>query len=142
MKIGVSHITDEALEELNRLGVIAKREEHSWSIFTDPYDLYYTDFIERHITGIEAEYMPAPQDRKEYRAQGLRIWKSPDSGRYYYLIKDRVFYMEQRIKKDYSATEVTQFVVTLFDLVDEYDQDHFRDILMKQQPMAETGRFL
>lgn len=139
MKLGVNGLTDEALEKLEDLGVIVRRVETTpnsryYEIYTEPYDL-----AEQQWRDAPWDWLEFPGDKKEYEAQGFRVWKHPETGDYYLWIKQTVFRKSSKITKDYSTNPPTQFS---FDYID-YDpaDDSYRDTLLSIMPMAQSAFF-
>lgn len=130
MKLGFNHWTDEAREKIEELSVSYKREETGVAIYTDSLDITFEQAVEIGLIVSEQQI-----DKGRYWSQALRIWKHPESGDYYYLIKDTVFRKFDKQVKDYSTKPPTIFVTSIFDLVDRDQQDHYREILM-QGPTA------
>lgn len=142
MKFGFNFITDEAREKLEELGVAHKREQTVpgalyWFVWTEAYDLKEQAF---HDNPLNDEVVSYSGDRKEFKAQGTRVFKFPGTGEYLILIKDVVFRKRAKFTYDHRFTPPTVEEKSVLD----YDPDDstFRDMLYNFPAMADSMVFL
>lgn len=123
MQLGFNHATEEAISKLEDCGVTVKRYSTVVIVYTHPYDVELEVLREKSFEygGVDASL---PQDHsKALRVQGLKMWKNPDNGNYYYLISGVVYFKYDSIITDRSTVPPTKNVVSVLDL--EEDQDRW-----------------
>lgn len=132
MQFGFDALTDEARYALERAAIFWRRRPLGGvDVFTESFDVEDSDYRDSERDLPLAEQSERP---KKYRAQGVRVWKHPDTGQYWYLINNTVFYSEQRYTKDYRFYPPTVEVKTVLDVPE--DPDQYRDLLNSLPPMA------
>ena len=137
MKFGFNHITEDASSKLAEIKVRFYRQDSMWVVETEAYDQHENEF--RKLEDDYNKDFPFPEElKKEYKEQGTRIWKRPDTGWYYYLIREVVFFMRHKIMLDYGACPPTGYVVSILELVPKDKQDSYRDILINKPPNADA----
>lgn len=138
MRFGFVSLDDMAKVELERIGVKFFKLDSQWVVETEAYDQLEREYQDSNPNYDTREPIPGHL-KKQYAAQGTRIWKDPDTGTYYYLIKDVVFKMRPRVFSDYATTPPTQTEISVLEVVDKSDQDRFRDILISRPPNADIA---
>ena len=143
MKFYFNYLTDEARDALDANNIQWRRNPSGGiDVYTENFDLADDDYRVREVDPLD------PDRKRAFRAQGVRVWKHPDTGDYYYLISDVVFRKYDRVKNerhlDYRGVSSygTNFVAAVLDVVPPEEQGSWRDRLMQLQPPAESGRFL
>lgn len=132
MQFGFDYITDEARHALDKANIFWRRRPLGGiDVFTESFDVVDA---ERREDGTELSLAEQYERPKKYRSQGVRVWKHPETGQYWYLISETVFYSEQRYKKDYRFYPPTVEVKTVLDIPE--DPDQYRDMLNSLPPMA------
>lgn len=135
MQLGFTHVTDEAIEALREIGLPVKRDRPSnhLIIYTHPYDVELEILRDKSFEygGVDAS-LPRDHDMA-LKVQGLKMWKNPDSGNYYYLIEGVVFFKYDKVSTDRSTVPPTRNVISVLDL--EEDQDRWIDFF-KNIPLA------
>ena len=135
MKFGFNDISDEAKDKLVQSGARFYKQDTQWIVETEAYDQHENEFQR-----LKDEYsleIPTPRELKEeYKRQGTRIWKHPDTGTYYYLIGGSVFRMNNIPFSDYSVYPPTTHVVSVLEWVPKEDQIFWKDILVQRPPNA------
>lgn len=127
MQYGFTHCTDEALEKLRELGITIKRPQPSNQlvIYTHQHDVAAEELRDKSFEygGVDADL---PKDKQiALQHQGVKTWKHPENGNYYFLIEGWVFFKYDKIRTDHSTIPPTKNVISVLDL--EEEQDRWRD---------------
>lgn len=125
MHFGFTYITDESREKLEELGILYRKTESGWEVFTHTADLkksYDRNLFEATIERYELE--------EQLKHQKFKYWKHPEYGFYYYLIQGGVFVMYQKRCYDNSTIPPTTYESTIFDWIEDQEKwlDFFSNI--------------
>src|SRR5215831_21355380 len=99
MRFGFTALSDSAKTQLESLGIRYFPQDTMWVIETEAYDQRESEWRGKRENYESSVSIPG-ELKKEWNAQGTRVWKNPDTGRYFYLIKDHVFWMQPTIYVD------------------------------------------
>lgn len=140
MRFGYNVITESGKEALARLSIrfFRNSEDTMWLVDSEEYDIKEEEWRNKRPEWIVRDATPSDL-RKEYIAQQTRVWKHPDTGKYYFLFQDMVFVKYDKIELDnhtLPGQPSTQIVVSILDVVPKDQQEHYREILINRPPNA------